>query len=263
MGLRSQCRLQSLNISYMPWYLETVEGPETRRRIALKPGNTITVGRADAAMITFPNDGSMSGLHFAVSLAGGTPQMQNLSNASHTEVNGAPIASSTLRPGDRIKAGNTVFVVVGPAPYPYPAKVRFGGWGFEFVPKDWQPAESVGFVMTSDPAFRASITAVEEPLAEGQTLWDYVDAQKQLARQHLVGATLVGPTPAEIRGAEEALALTITSPLAASGSVIQRQVYAASDGVAGVFTITMLSSQSEKLSHVVSLVERGLSYFQG
>jgi hypothetical protein len=247
----------------MPWLLETVEGPETPRKIVLKPGNTMTVGRADAAMITFPNDESMSGLHFAVSLAGGTPQIQNLSNASHTELNDAPIASSTLKPGDRIKAGNTVFVVVGPAPFPYPAKVRFGGWGFAFVPEGWQPAESVGFVITSDPAFRASITAVEEPLAEGQTLWDYVDAQKQLACQHLVGATLEGPTPAEIRGAKEALTLTITSPLAASGFVIQRQVYAASNGVAGVFTVTMLNSQSEKLSNIVSLVEQGLSYFQG
>jgi hypothetical protein len=262
MGLHFQCRLQSLNISHMPWSLET-EGPETPHKIVLKPGHTITVGRVDAAIITFPNDDSMSGLHFAVSLAEGTPRIQNLSNSGNTELDGAPIASSSLKPGDRIKAGNTVFVVVGPAPSPYPAKVRFGGWGFDFVPECCQPAESVGFVITSDPAFRASITAVEEPLAEGQTLWDYVNAQKRLACEFLVGATLEGPTSTEIRGATEALALTIASSLAGRGSVIQRQVYAASDGVAGVFTVTMLNSQSEKLSNIVSLVEQGLSYFQG
>jgi hypothetical protein len=247
----------------MPWSLEVVEGSDISRRIGLNPGKTITVGSADSAMIAFPQDESISALHFAVSLAGGTLKIQNLTSTGNTEVNGAPVDASDVKPGDRIKAGSTVFVVVGPAPFPYPAKMRFGGWGFEFVPEGWQPAEAVGFVITSDPAFRASITAVEEPLAEGQTLWDYVDAQKQLACQHLVGATLEGPTPAEIRGTKEALALTITSPLAASGSVIQRQVYAASDGVAGVFTVTMLNSQSEKLSNIVSLVEQGLSYFQG
>jgi hypothetical protein len=244
----------------MPWTLETADS-STPKTIALTPGRTVTVGRTPQATVCFPEDEWMSSLHFAVFVSGGSLQIQNLSQTNGTLVNDARTDAARLARGDRVTAGHRTFVVGGPAAYPYPAKARFGGWGLAEVPPDWQPVEGAGYRLADENQFHATVTAVEEPLPEGKTLAEYVDAQASLIRSQLPEAKLEGPVTAKVRGAEAALALTVTTAIE-NGSVIQRQIYAACRGIAGIFTATVLDRQEASLRNILGSVVAGLSYFQ-
>ena len=124
--------------------LEIIEGPEIGRRVTLREGSTVSLGRAEVAMQKFPEDPAMSALHFVVSLNSGTLRMQNHSQTNGTLVNGTRVESAALQASDTIAAGGTVFRVIGPPPNPYPAQVRVGGWGFNIVPDGWKPLDGVG-----------------------------------------------------------------------------------------------------------------------
>src|SRR5580704_14544852 len=135
--------------------LEVIEGPEMGRRVKLREGDTISFGRTANAMTIFPEDPGMSALHFVLGLGSGALRMQNLSQTNGTAVNGARVESAELKSGDTIRAGNTVFTIIGPPENPYPAQVRVGGWGFNIVPEGWKPMESVGLVHHDETEFRA------------------------------------------------------------------------------------------------------------
>src|SRR5512143_4135446 len=110
----------------MPWQLEIEQGPRSQQIVELTTGVTVTFGRASGAMQTFPDD-SMSAMHFTISLTAGMARLQNLSKTTPTQVNGAAVDTAMLQPGDRIQAGQTSFVVRGPAASPFRAQVRLGG----------------------------------------------------------------------------------------------------------------------------------------
>ncbi len=241
----------------MPWTLET-----SSQKVELLPGRTVTIGRTPQSTVCFPEDEWMSSLHFAVFVSGGSLQIQNLSQTNGTLVNDARTESARLTAGDKITAGHRTFVVAGPKNSPYPAKARFGGWGFADVPQGWQSVEGMGYRLADEHQFHATITAVEEPLPEGTTLPEYVEAQASLIRSQLPEATLEGPGAAQVRGAEAAFALTVTSAVQ-GGTVIQRQIYAASGRIAGIFTATILDRQEAPLRDTLASVVAGLSYFQG
>lgn len=247
----------------MPWHFEIEEGPTSSRTFELKPGVNVTVGRVSGVTEVCEDDPSMAPVHFAVSLAGGLVRLQNLCQATGTEVNGQRTEAAVLKSGDRVKAGRTTFVVRAPATSPYPARLRIGGWGFEFIPEGWQVIECVGFHLAVDneKRFRATITAVEEPLPVAQTLSSYVEKQITLARGQITGISFDGPVPVVLRGSDEALSLAITVPLQNEWPVMQRQVYAHSPGIVGVFTATV--SESEPHGDTLNTVIEGLSYFQG
>ena len=245
----------------MPWALEIVEGSVVTQRVDLKPSSTVTIG-CGAAMVSLHQDESIAAPEFALSLVAGIPRVRSLNSNRPVEVNGQAVSAADLRAGDQLRAGSARLVVVGPAPSPYPAILRFGGWGFEFVPEDCQPIEGVGFHLTNDPAFRASITAVEEPLVDGQTLSSYAQTQMLLAKQQSSNTIVQGPVPTKIRGAE-ALSIKTSTAVPTTGTVFQRQIYATSGDVAGIMTVTMLDSQEEQMSNTLALIERGVSYFNG
>ena len=246
----------------MPAFFEGLDGPAKGRRIELKPGQGITVGRGEATF-TVPEDQSMSPLHFHVGQQAGSLRLQNLSTAHPTQVNGAAVETAILQPGDKIQAGQTVFLVHGPAPSPFPAQVRLGGWGFEFVPAGWDTVEGAGFRLSSDLSFGATMTAVEEPLPAGQTLAEYMQTQLSLMRSQIPGVTAQDPAETKIRGAEQAVRLVVITPGPNGLQVISRQIYALSGGTVGIFTATLLDRQQSALQDPLSRTEQGLSYFQG
>jgi hypothetical protein len=58
----------------------------------------------------------------------------------------------------------------------------------------------------------------------------------KLARSKLPQSDFQGPLPTGLRGAAEALKLTIATPAPAGGRILQRQIYGLSSGLAGVLT---------------------------
>lgn len=246
----------------MPLRVEVAEGPAKGRKIEVPIGKAITVGRTSKSMQSFPEDDCMSGLHFALGLSNGSLRLTNLSKTNGTEVNGQKLDSIFLKPGDQIKAGQTIFSVIGPPPSPYPAQFRIGGWGFEVLPDGWEAVEGSGFRHSITNPFRPNMSAVEEQLPKGQMLPDYVKLQMDLARKHIEGVGLSDPVEAKIKGAEQALGLTIRAPVRDKGTAIQHQIYALHAGIVGVFTATALETQAQILRQGLSWVLKGISFFQ-
>jgi hypothetical protein len=246
----------------MPLHVEVAEGSAKGRKVEIPIGKTITIGRTSKSMLAFPEDDCMSGLHFALGLSNGSLRLKNLSKTNGTEVNGQKLDSIFLKPGDRIKAGQTIFSVIGPPPSPYPVQLRIGGWGFEALPDGWEAVEGSGFRHSVTTPFRPNMLAVEEQLPKGQTLPDYVKLQMDLARKHIEGVELSDPVPAKIKGAEQAMGLTIRTPVRDKGIAIQHQVYALHLGIVGVFTATALESQAQILRQGLGAVLKGISFVQ-
>jgi hypothetical protein len=225
--------------------LEIVEGPEIGRRVKLREGSTVSLGRTESAMESFAGDKEMSALHFALSLSAGTLRMQNHSQTNGTDVNGARIDSAVLNSGDKIRAGGTVFTVIGPPPSPFPAQVRVGGWGFNIIPDGWKPMEGVGLIRQDGGEFRASAAGLEESLPDAKTLRAYVDVQIEAAKSQLKAAEIQGPAQARMLGSEEALLLTVSSDAKDGARVTQRQIYARSGDVVGILTMTGLAAANQ------------------
>jgi hypothetical protein len=235
--------------------LEIIEGPETGRRVKLREGETITLGRTERAMQRFAEDSGMSGLHLAVGLSGGSLRMQNLSQTNGTLVNGVRVESGALQSGDKIRAGGTVFVVIGPPPSPYLAQMRVGGWGFNVIPEGWTLMEGVALIREGGE-FRASAAGSEESLPGGQTIRDYIQVQMDIAKSRLKDAEFQGPEEARMQGSEEALLLTVTSETAEGMRIPQRQIYARSGEVVGILTLSGLADANQDFIEIV----RGASF---
>jgi hypothetical protein len=95
-----------------------VDGPQAGRRIPLGR-NTVTFGRSTGAVITFPQDKFMSGMHLSVQYALSCIIVLDLRSSNGTLLNGQRIAQALAVPGDVIKIGSlTMQVMIGKAPAP-------------------------------------------------------------------------------------------------------------------------------------------------
>ncbi|HEY7306095.1 MAG TPA: FHA domain-containing protein [Bryobacteraceae bacterium] len=246
----------------MPPYLEVVEGPAKGRKVEIPIGKAVTVGRTNRSMVSFAEDEWMSGMHFAIGLRNGTLFLSNLSKTNGTELNGERTEWAALKTGDTIKAGQTAFSVMASPASPFPAQFRIGGWSFEQLPGGWQFVDGVGFKHTVQEPFRPNMSAVEEALPKGYTLPAYVDLQMQLGRQHIKGAEFKGPVETKVRGADQALALSLSAPVRGKGQALQNQIYALHKEIVGVFTATALESQAGLLREAMKSILKGVSFHQ-
>jgi pSer/pThr/pTyr-binding forkhead associated (FHA) protein len=90
-------------------YVES--GPKSGRRIRLLPNQLVHVGRTNWAEFTVPGDEELSDVHFSIATTELDCRVCDLDSQSGTFVNGARILEGTLKDGDRIHAGSTVFLV--------------------------------------------------------------------------------------------------------------------------------------------------------
>lgn len=93
--------------------LEIKAGAAAGKVIALKTGESVTVGRAGGqAQFVVAQDTSMSRLHFAVECTRQGIRVADRGSSNGTYLNGRKIQEATLlTSGDEIKAGQTVFAV--------------------------------------------------------------------------------------------------------------------------------------------------------
>jgi len=92
--------------------LEIKSGPFAGRKLPLRSGETLLIGRApDRAQFALPHDNHMSGLHFAVECGPGGCRVVDRKSTNGTFLNGAKIQEAMLATGDEIKSGQSVFVV--------------------------------------------------------------------------------------------------------------------------------------------------------
>lgn len=77
----------------------------------LSLGQTLTVGRTDAANLAVPSDLLLSRVHFKIVVESGACCVCDLNSSNGTFLDGKRITESQLRDGDQIHAGETIFVV--------------------------------------------------------------------------------------------------------------------------------------------------------
>ncbi len=90
----------------MPLYLNISTGRDAGQCVVLNERETVLVGRGDACGVRL-TDPSASRVHCRVTLTGGRVFVEDAGSRWGTLVNGQPIESKELRPGDAIVIGDT------------------------------------------------------------------------------------------------------------------------------------------------------------
>jgi hypothetical protein len=91
--------------------LHIVAGPETGRVIRVGARELLHIGRTDRADVALAADGKLSQVHFEVETDGQFCRLRDAGSANGTLVNGQIVSEFVLKPGDKIAAGNSLFLV--------------------------------------------------------------------------------------------------------------------------------------------------------
>ncbi len=184
-------------------------GPLRGTKAAIAPGQRLSVGRTERADLMVPNDLGIAAVHFHLAWDGSTCRMESLraeayadlrtmlESAGLTLVNGERVDAGTVKNGDWIKAGNTVFMVYveGTTP-PRPEKPGHGA-----------PAPARALALAALRGERAPLFAVldaardrrvlellRESVEEHRSLYDGVKGEAMAEE-----APSSGPSPHESR----------------------------------------------------------------
>ncbi len=92
--------------------LEAVSGPITGRRIEVRSGTILRIGRTAKSDYALSEDSYLSGQHFAIENDGNEARARDLGSSNGTFVNGERVVSeNVLREGDSLTAGGSTFTI--------------------------------------------------------------------------------------------------------------------------------------------------------
>ncbi|MBZ5632955.1 MAG: DUF4123 domain-containing protein [Acidobacteriia bacterium] len=89
--------------------LEAVSGPVLGRRIEVRGGSILRLGRTGKSDYAIAEDGYLSGLHFSVECDGAQCRIRDLGSSNGTFVNGSRITEQVVQEGDSVVAGGSTF----------------------------------------------------------------------------------------------------------------------------------------------------------
>ena len=91
--------------------LQATSGPAAGLRIVVRQGQVVQVGRTAWADYSLPGDASLSDRHFALECDFQGCRIRDLNSATGITVNGTKVTLESLRTGDHVAAGQTIFSV--------------------------------------------------------------------------------------------------------------------------------------------------------
>ena len=91
--------------------LEIVSGPLTGQIIEVRAGSITRIGRTAKADCALTQDSFLSSIHFGVGSGETGFYVRDLESSNGTFLNGSKIGQAMLRDGDRIHAGQSIFLV--------------------------------------------------------------------------------------------------------------------------------------------------------
>lgn len=91
--------------------LEAISGPITGRRLEVRGGSIVRIGRTGKCDYAIAEDGYLSGLHFSVECDGSECRIRDMGSSNGTFVNGSRITDHVIREGDSVVAGGSTFRV--------------------------------------------------------------------------------------------------------------------------------------------------------
>jgi hypothetical protein len=98
--------------------LEAVSGPVTGRRIEVRAGSIVRIGRTARADHPIGEDSYLSSLHFAVECDGAQCRVRDMGSSNGTFINGSRITEQLVQEGDSVAAGESTFTVHVEMPAP-------------------------------------------------------------------------------------------------------------------------------------------------
>ena len=101
----------------MNFDLVILEGPEAGRRIPV-PSAPVTMGRAPAAAMAFPDDGFISSVHLSVQADPEGVRITDLRSTNGTFLNGERVSSALANVGDVVQIGTMTMQVAAAAAQP-------------------------------------------------------------------------------------------------------------------------------------------------
>jgi pSer/pThr/pTyr-binding forkhead associated (FHA) protein len=109
--------------------LEAVSGPIAGRRIEVRAGTILRIGRTAKSDYALGEDSYLSGQHFAIENDGNEARARDLGSSNGTFVNGERVVSeNVLRQGDSLTAGGSTFTIHiesrDPSPHETPSRVN-------------------------------------------------------------------------------------------------------------------------------------------
>jgi hypothetical protein len=212
----------------MEFELEIQSGPQTGKKIALQPNVPFSIGRVRGNVL-FPDDWTMSGLHFEVATDGARVQLKNHSQTNGTLVNGELCVEKRLQVGDVVSAGNTKFALRA---VNTPAPTGINGWIFDRIPSGWEIVPEQGLRRIRKEERATTLLASEDKLPEGFDFNGYVQIQLTLFSER-------SPTSEATRTPG---GLIIRTALPDKRIALQKQRYAMSQSKVGILTATAFES---------------------
>ena len=91
--------------------LEAVSGPIAGRRIEVRAGTILRIGRTAKSDYAVGEDSYLSGQHFAIECDGAQCRVRDLGSSNGTFVNGDRVTEVTVNDGDSVVAGGSTFSV--------------------------------------------------------------------------------------------------------------------------------------------------------
>jgi hypothetical protein len=91
--------------------LEVTAGPHAGRRIVLRPGVPVRIGRTAKSDYVVAEDTFLSSAHFSVEFSSGHCVLRDLGSSNGTYLNGTRTSEGYLREGDVVTAGQSSFAV--------------------------------------------------------------------------------------------------------------------------------------------------------
>jgi hypothetical protein len=108
--------------------LEAVNGPITGRRIEIREGSILRIGRTTRSDYAIGEDSYLSSLHFAVECDGVQARVRDMGSSNGTFVNGNRITEQLVGEGDSLAAGESTFTIhLDPITPPAPVEGGRGG----------------------------------------------------------------------------------------------------------------------------------------
>lgn len=145
--------------------LVIVDGPQAGRRVPLGRA-PVTFGRSSGAVVSFPLDSFMSGMHLSVQYALSCIIVIDLRSSNGTFLNGQRISQAMAVPGDVIRIGNlTMRLAIGTAPAPEAAESADSPEPIVVAPTLEMPAVTEPMIEAiAEPAVEAIAAPVPAPV---------------------------------------------------------------------------------------------------
>lgn len=255
------------------------------KRVWLRPGERIAVGRTERSDLVLTSDPQLADLHFTIGCDGQNCQLRDLNTATGTFLNGSQVAESIVRDQDVIVAGGTTFHVhIKGAPSEPPSAERdhtdrdnisnaatvaqsrdsllhsVGNWGFDCIPDQWEAVNGVGVRWLAPDHEPGVVSVAESELGDFVDFTSYVGFLLNRLIQPALGLERAAPTLISIAGADHALECQLRFPGPKGESVVQRQLFAHSGNLLGTAAFMTQEVLADELSTAFQRIHDGMSF---